>query len=172
MTVEYEPLARSTWQLIEQAESREAALAQVNDIMARATGTAHDVSRTVEVTVDARGKLLNLVLAPHAEQLGERLGQHIVDVARVAQQVATQASYNKVALLLGDELTYVIEQISGLRAPARAEQDDGVHITPEEFMRRRAERLGEAGSPAAPPPHDSADEDWESFDPASLRSNR
>lgn len=34
--------------------------------MAKATGTAHDVDNTMELTVDARGKLLKLWLAPAA----------------------------------------------------------------------------------------------------------
>jgi hypothetical protein len=48
----------------------------------------------------------------------------IVEVTRVAMEEATQASYSKVALLLGEDLTYAIEQLSGMPAPARAEDDD------------------------------------------------
>lgn len=45
-------------------------------------------------------------------------------------------------------------------------------MTVEEFQRQRAERMGSA--PAGPAPASGADEDagWESFDPASLRSDR
>ncbi|MGI5995882.1 MAG: YbaB/EbfC family DNA-binding protein, partial [Saccharomonospora viridis] len=53
----------STKELIEQARTRRDALSSVDALMAKATGTAHDVDNTVEVTVDARGKLLRLWLA-------------------------------------------------------------------------------------------------------------
>lgn len=176
--VEQVPIARSTWQLIDQARAREEALEQLGRLMSQATGVAHDVGETVEVTVDARGKLLNLRLSPLAVEHGERLGAVIVEVANVAMREATQNSYNKVALMLGDELTYAIEQLSGMPAPARADNDDN-GLTVEEFQRRREERL-RAGRPAgAPPPGAAAeelsyeeDDEWETFDPASLRSDR
>lgn len=171
--VDQVPIARSTWQLIDQARAREEALEQLGTLMSQATGVAHDVNDTVEVTVDGRGKLLNLRLAPRAVEYGERLGAVIVEVANVAMREATQNSYNTVALILGDELTYAIEQLSGMPAPARAEHDDN-GLTVEEFQRRREERL-RAGRPAgAPPPRETVvdDDDWESFDPASLRSDR
>ncbi|MFF5991938.1 YbaB/EbfC family nucleoid-associated protein [Prauserella flavalba] len=163
----------TTKQLIETARARQDALAQVETLMAQATGTAHDLDNTIQLTVDARGKLLNLWLAPAAANWGpDRLGSLIVEVAQVAMQEATQASYNKVALLLGEDMTYLIEQLSGMPAPARAANDD-TGLTVEEFQRRREERLGgRRTQPAAPT--DAGDDvyDLDSFDPASLRSDR
>ncbi|WP_410572150.1 YbaB/EbfC family nucleoid-associated protein [Amycolatopsis sp. cmx-4-61] len=170
----------TTRQLIAEARAREEAMARVEDLLASASGTAHDVDGQVEVTVDARGKLLRLWLAPTAVELGERLGPLVVEIARAAMREATQDGYNKVALLLGEDLTYLVEQMTGVPAPARAEDDDP-GMTVEEFQRLRAERMGATpAAPASSTPASSApasgveDEDayWESFDPASLRSDR
>ncbi|WP_370970974.1 YbaB/EbfC family nucleoid-associated protein [Amycolatopsis sp. cg9] len=163
----------TTRQLIEQARAREAAMSKVDELMAAASGTAHDVDGQVEATVDARGKLLRLWLAPSAVNLGEQLGPRVVEVAQAAMREATQDAYNKVALLLGEDMTAMIEQMTGMPAPARAEDDDP-GMTVEEFQRLRAERLGAASSEAAPAASSAEDEDayWESFDPASLRSDR
>jgi DNA-binding protein YbaB len=162
----------TTRQLIAQARAREEAMARVEELLASASGTAHDLDGQVEVTVDARGKLLRLWLAPSAVDLGERLGPLVVEIAQAAMREATQDGYNKVALLLGEDMTAMIEQMTGMPAPARAEDDDP-GMTVEEFQRQRAERLG--SSPPEPVPASSVeDEDayWESFDPASLRSDR
>jgi len=161
----------TTRQLIAQARAREEAMARVEELLASASGTAHDRDGQVEVTVDARGKLLRLWLAPSAVELGERLGPLVVEIAQTAMREATQDGYNKVALLVGEDMTYMIEQMTGMPAPARAEDDDP-GMTVEEFQRLREERLG--SSPAAAPAPSVEDEDayWESFDPASLRSDR
>ncbi|MEV7097139.1 YbaB/EbfC family nucleoid-associated protein [Amycolatopsis sp. NPDC051045] len=161
----------TTRQLIAQARAREEAMARVEELLASASGTAHDIDGQVEVTVDARGKLLRLWLAPSAVNLGERLGPLVVEIAQAAMREATQDGYNKVALLLGEDMTAMIEQMTGIPAPARAEDDDP-GMTVEEFQRQRAERLGAAS--AEPAPSSAGDEDayWESFDPASLRSDR
>jgi DNA-binding protein YbaB len=165
----------TTRQLIAQARAREEAMARVDELLASASGTAHDLDNQVEATVDGRGKLLRLWLAPSAVNLGDRLGPLVVEIAQAAMREATQDGYNKVALLLGEDMTFMIEQMTGMPAPARAEDDDP-GMTVEEFQRLRAERLGSA--PAAPSsasaPASSEDEDayWESFDPASLRSDR
>lgn len=166
----------TTRQLIAQARAREEAMARVEELLASASGTAHDVDGQVEVTVDARGKLLRLWLAPSAVNIGEQLGPRIVEVAQAAMREATQDGYNKVALLLGEDMTSMIEQMTGMPAPARAEDDDP-GMTVEEFQRQRAERLGSASpepGAAAAPAASVEDEDsyWESFDPASLRSDR
>ncbi|MEU4522323.1 YbaB/EbfC family nucleoid-associated protein [Amycolatopsis sp. NPDC024027] len=164
----------TTRQLIAQARAREEAMARVEELLASASGTAHDLDGQVEVTVDARGKLLRLWLAPSAVDLGERLGPLVVEIAQAAMREATQDGYNKVALLLGEDMTAMIEQMTGMPAPARAEDDDP-GMTVEEFQRQRAERLGTApSSPEAAPAASVEDEDayWESFDPASLRSDR
>lgn len=164
----------TTRQLIAQARAREEAMARVEELLASASGTAHDRDGQVEVTVDARGKLLRLWLAPSAVNLGESLGPLVVEVVRAAMREATQDGYNKVALLLGEDMTAMIEQMTGMPAPARAEDDDP-GMTVEEFQRLRAERLGSAPAEAAVAPVASAeDEDayWDSFDPASLRSDR
>ncbi|WP_439377028.1 YbaB/EbfC family nucleoid-associated protein [Amycolatopsis lexingtonensis] len=163
----------TTRQLIEQARAREAAMSEVDELMAAASGTAHDVDGQVEATVDARGKLLRLWLAPSAINLGEQLGPRVVEVAQAAMREATQDAYNKVALLLGEDMTYMIEQMTGMPAPARAADDDP-GMTVEEFQRLRAERLGAEPAAAAPAVSSTEDEDdyWESFDPASLRSDR
>jgi DNA-binding protein YbaB len=167
----------TTRQLIAQARAREEAMARVEELLASASGTAHDIDGQVEVTVDARGKLLRLWLAPSAVNLGEGLGPLVVEIAQAAMREATQDGYNKVALLLGEDMTFMIEQMTGIPAPARAEDDDP-GMTVEEFQRQRAERLGaapaERAAPAASGPSDAEDEDayWESFDPASLRSDR
>jgi len=88
---------------------------------------------------------------------------------------ATQDGYNKVALLLGEDMTSMIEQMTGLPAPARAEDDDP-GMTVAEFQRQRAERLGSSpeSAPSPAPASSVEDEDayWDSFDPASLRSDR
>jgi DNA-binding protein YbaB len=172
--VEHVPITRTTRQLIDEARAREDAFAQVDGLMAKASGTAHDADDTVEVTVDARGKLLKLWLAPHAVNHGHnRLGSLIVEVAQLAMREATQDGYNKVALLLGEDMTYLIEQLSGMPAPARAENDDP-GMTVEEFQRQREERLGGTQPASASVSASVEDEDdyWESFDPASLRSDR
>jgi hypothetical protein len=69
--VEQVPIERTTRQLIDEARQRQDAFAQVGALMAGATGTAHDVEDTIEVTVDARGKLLKLWLAER-RRLGSR----------------------------------------------------------------------------------------------------
>lgn len=166
----------TTRQLVAQARAREEAMAHVEELLASASGTAHDVDGQIEVTVDARGKLLRLWLAPTAVNAGEQLGPLIVEVAQAAMREATQDGYNKVALLLGEDMTHLIEQMTGMPAPARAEDDDP-GMTVEEFQRLRAERLGSAPAEAAaaPAPATSVEEEdayWESFDPASLRSDR
>jgi DNA-binding protein YbaB len=175
--VEQVPIERTTRQLIDEARQRQDAFAQVGALMAGATGTAHDVEDTIEVTVDARGKLLKLWLAPNAVDWGhERLGSLIAQVAQVAMREATQNGYNKVALLLGEDMTYLVEQLSGLAAPARAENDDP-GMTVEEFQRRRELRLSSAtatrpAEPSRPAPSEDDDDGLYSFDPASLRSDR
>ncbi|MEU4250976.1 YbaB/EbfC family nucleoid-associated protein [Amycolatopsis sp. NPDC026612] len=164
----------TTRQLIAQARAREEAMARVEELLASASGTAHDLDGQVEVTVDARGKLLRLWLAPSAVNLGEGLGPRVVEIAQAAMREATQDGYNKVALLLGEDMTFMIEQMTGVPAPARAEDDDP-GMTVEEFQRQRAERLGSApAEPPRPEPSSVEEEDayWESFDPASLRSDR
>jgi DNA-binding protein YbaB len=162
----------TTRELISQARAREEALARVDELLASASGTAHDLDGQVEVTVDARGKLLRLWLAPSAVNLGERLGPLVVEIAQAAMREATQDGYNKVALLLGEDMTFMIEQMTGMPAPARAEDDDP-GMTVEEFQRLREQRLGSAPPPAVPS-SSAEDEDayWDTFDPASLRSDR
>ncbi|QFU86612.1 YbaB/EbfC family DNA-binding protein [Amycolatopsis sp. YIM 10] len=168
--MEQVPIHRTTRQLIEQTRARAEALSQVEGLMAQARGTAHDVDQTMEVTVDAQGRLLHLWLAPTAVNWGaERLGSLIVEVAEVAQREAVQDSYNKVALLLGDDTTAMIEQLSGLPAPARLENDDN-GMTVEEFQRRREQRLAQEAPRRRPTPQD--EDDLYSFDPSSLRSDR
>ncbi|EOD67419.1 YbaB/EbfC family nucleoid-associated protein [Amycolatopsis vancoresmycina] len=164
----------TTRELIAQARAREEAMARVEELLASASGTAHDRDGQVEVTVDARGKLLRLWLAPSAVELGEGLGPLVVEIAQAAMREATQDGYNKVALLLGEDMTFVIERMTGVPAPARAEDDDP-GMTVEEFQRLRDLRLGSGSAPPEPAPAASVeDEDayWESFDPASLRSDR
>ncbi len=159
--IEREPVNRTTRQLIEDGRARQEALSKVDEILATVTGTAHDRNGTVEVTVDGRGKLKRLWLAQEAARYGpDGLAQLIVKVAAVAMDDATQSGYNKVALLLGDNLTYALEQLSGRAAPARRPGDGG--ITAEEFQARRDKRVAMA---------DSSD-DLDSFDPSSLRSDR
>ncbi|MFJ1762941.1 YbaB/EbfC family nucleoid-associated protein [Amycolatopsis sp. NPDC088138] len=161
----------TTRELISQARAREEAMARVEELLASASGTAHDLDGQVEATVDARGKLLRLWLAPSAVNLGERLGPLVVEIAQAAMREATQDGYNKVALLLGEDMTFMIEQMTGMPAPARAEDDDP-GMTVEEFQRLREERLGSAPPSPAPPSAEDDDEYWDTFDPASLRSDR
>lgn len=169
------PLERTTRQLIEDGQARQEALSKVDAILARVTGTARDSEETVEVTVDGRGKLVTLRLAPDAARHGpEGLGRLIVEVARVAMDNATQSGYDKVAPLLGDTLTQALEQLSGRATPARGKRDSG--ITAEEFQARREERLRRTAEETADDGrtnggHDPADE-LASFDPSSLRSDR
>ncbi len=159
--IEREPINRTTRQMIEDGRARQEALSKVDEILATVTGTAHDRNGTVEVTVDGRGKLKRLWLAQEAARYGpDGLAQLIVKVAAVAMDDATQSGYNKVALLLGDNLTYALEQLSGRAAPARRPGDGG--ITAEEFQARRDKRVAMT---------DSSD-DLDSFDPSSLRSDR
>lgn len=160
--IEREPINRTTKQMIEDSRARQEALSKVDKVLAQVTGTAHDRNGTIEVTVDGRGKLVNLWLAPEAARYGpDGLSQMIVKVANVAMQDATQVGYNKVALLLGDNLTYALEQLSGLPAPARRAGDGG--ISAEEFQARRDKRVAGAENDA---------DDLDSFDPSSLRSDR
>ncbi len=173
--IEREPLERSTRRLIEDGRARQDALSTVDTILEQVTGTAHDRRGTIEVTVDGRGRLLRLWLAPEAVRYGpEGLGQLIVRVARVAMDDATQSGYNRVALLLGDGLTLALEQLSGRASPARRSTDGG--ISAEEFQARRDERLGSTvventQDEGAKGGYDPADE-LASFDPSSLRSDR
>src|SRR5699024_6161800 len=134
-------------------------------------------------TVDVRGGLLDLWLAPEAvRQDPQRLGALLVETAQAAMREAVQDGYNRVALTLGEDTTHLIEQLTGLAAPARADED-GSGITAEEFQRRRAERLRAQGGSAIPPrtgtvagtPGAAAndpcsDDELTTFDPASLRS--
>jgi DNA-binding protein YbaB len=161
--IEREPVDRTTRQMIEDGRARQEALSKVDEILATVTGTAHDRNGTVEVTVDGRGKLQRLWLAQEAARYGaDGLARLIVKVAAVAMDDATQTGYNKVALLLGDNLTYALEQLSGRAAPARRPGDEG--ISAEEFQARRDARAGaNANDPA---------DDLDSFDPSSLRSDR
>jgi DNA-binding protein YbaB len=160
--IEREPINRTTKQMIEDGRARQEALSKVDSILATVTGTAHDRNGSVEVTVDGRGKLVRLWLAPEAARYGpDGLAQLIVKVTAVAMDDATQSGYNKVALLLGDNLTYALEQLSGRAAPARRDGDGG--ITAEEFQARRDKLVADAS--------DAAD-DLDSFDPSSLRSDR
>jgi DNA-binding protein YbaB len=159
--IEREPVNRTTRQMIEDGRARQEALSKVDGILATVTGTAHDRNGTVEVTVDGRGKLVRLWLAQEAARYGpDGLARLIVKVAAVAMDDATQSGYNKVALLLGDNLTHALEQLSGRAAPARRQGDGG--ITAEEFQARRDKRMG-AADPAG---------DLDAFDPSSLRSDR
>jgi DNA-binding protein YbaB len=177
--IDREPLERTTKQLIDDGRARQDALSKVDEILGQVTGTARDRGGSVEVTVDGRGKLLRLQLAPDASRYGpDGLGRLIVRVARVAMDDATQSGYNKVALLLGDNLTYALEQLSGRAAPARRAHGGhaGTGITAEEFQARRDERLRQkahdetiAGSTNGG--LEPADE-LASFDPSSLRSDR
>jgi DNA-binding protein YbaB len=160
--IEREPINRTTRQMIDDGRARQDALSKVDGILASVTGTAHDNNGAVEVTVDGRGKLVKLWLAPEAARYGpDGLARLIVKVAAVAMDDATQAGYNKVALLLGDNLTYALEQLSGRTAPARRQDDGG--ITAEEFQARRDKRVADATA---------EDLELDSFDPASLRSDR
>jgi DNA-binding protein YbaB len=169
------PLERTTRRLIEDGRARQEALSKVDEVLARVTGTARDTEGTVEVTVDGRGRLLSLWLAPDARRHGaERLGRVIVEVARAAMDAATQTGYNKVAPLLGDTLTQALEQLSGRATPARGQRESG--ITAEEFQARRDERLRRtdqetAGGGRTNGGYEPADE-LASFDPSSLRSDR
>lgn len=162
--IEREPVERPTRQLIEDGRARQEALSKVDEILATVTGTAHDRNGAVEVTVDGRGKLKRLWLAQEAARYGpDGLAQLIVKVAAVAMDDATQSGYNKVALLLGDNLTFALEQLSGRAAPARRPGDDG-GISAEEFQARRDQRVATEAA-------DSSDE-LDAFDPSSLRSDR
>lgn len=161
--IEREPIDRTTRQMIDDGRARQEALSKVDEILATVTGTAHDRNGTVEVTVDGRGKLVRLWLAQEAARYGaDGLAQLIVKVAAVAMDDATQSGYNKVALLLGDNLTYALEQLSGRSAPARRPGGDG--ITAEEFQARRDKRVATESA-------NSSDE-LDAFDPSSLRSDR
>lgn len=160
--IEQEPVNRTTRQMIEDGRARQEALSKVDAILAGVTGTAHDRNGTIEVTVDGRGKLVKLWLAQEAARYGpEGLAQLIVKVTAVAMDQATQAGYNKVARLLGDDLTFALEQLSGRAAPARRRDDGG--ITAEEFQARRDKRVEAAAGEEL---------DLDAFDPASLRSDR
>ncbi|RZS36847.1 YbaB/EbfC DNA-binding family protein [Herbihabitans rhizosphaerae] len=174
MVIEREPLERSTDQLIADMDARRDALAQVEPVLKSTTGTAHDPQGTVQITVDGQGKLLKLYMRPDAVKWGaDTLAKLIVDVARVAHQDATQNAYNKLGPLLGDNLTYAIEQLSGLRAPARQETEGG--ITAEEFQARRDERVRhESQGTQQVSPSSAADDDYDldTFDASMLRSDR
>lgn len=163
--IEREPVERHTRQLIDDGRARQEALSKVDEILATVTGTAHDRNGAVEVTVDGRGKLKRLWLAQEAARYGpDGLAQLIVKVAAVAMDDATQSGYNKVALLLGDNLTFALEQLSGRAAPARRPGDEGGGISAEEFQARRDRRVATEAA-------DSSDE-LDAFDPSSLRSDR
>ncbi|WP_326568663.1 YbaB/EbfC family nucleoid-associated protein [Amycolatopsis rhabdoformis] len=149
----------STRELIDQARAREAALAQVASLMAEARGSAHALDGTVEVTVDALGALRSLWLAPSLTDADPvRVAELILEVTRLAMREATQDSYNKVALQLGEDVTWLIEQLSGQPAPARAADDDP-GMTVEEFQRQRAERLAPPARRTSTRPPSNAEDD-------------
>ncbi|OLR90506.1 YbaB/EbfC family nucleoid-associated protein [Actinokineospora bangkokensis] len=171
-----DPVERSTAQLIADGLARQQALLGVEGILAEARGTATDNHQSVRVTVDGRGRLIDLWLRQDAVRWGaDTLGRLIVMVAEAAQAQATQQAYNRLAPLLGDTLTHAVELLSGRPAPAR---QDRPGITAEEFMARREARLRRAdGTPStrghAPhPPDDWDPDDPLAFDPATLRSDR
>ncbi|WP_424189588.1 YbaB/EbfC family nucleoid-associated protein [Actinokineospora sp. G85] len=171
---EREVVERSTAQVIADGLARQKALEGVDAVLGQVRGTATDNHQSVQVTVDGRGKLIELWLRQDAVRWGaDQLGRLIVLVAEAAMDQATQAAYNRLAPLLGDGMTYAIEQLSGRPAPARR---DGGGITAEEFMRRREERLRRAdGSTSSR--GQAADDDWDpddplAFDISSLRSDR
>ena len=163
------PVERSTRQLIEDGRARQEALADIEKVLAEVTGTATDQYQTVRVTVDGRGKLLDLWLRQDAVRWGPELGRLIVQVAHAAMDNATQAGYNRLAPRLGDNLTYAVELISGHTAPAR--RGARPSITAEEFQRRRDERVGDQREPD-PRTEDFDDDDPLSFDVSFLRSDR
>jgi hypothetical protein len=165
------PVERSTRQLIEDGRARQEALENVEKVLAEVTGTAVDQYQTVRVVVDGRGKLLDLWLRQDAVRWGPELGRLIVQVAHAALANATQAGYNRLAPLLGDNLTYAVELISGHAAPARRQGRPS--ITAEEFQRRRDERLA-AAEQRKPDPRteDHDDDDPLSLDVSFLRSDR
>ncbi|MFF4593334.1 YbaB/EbfC family nucleoid-associated protein [Amycolatopsis sp. CA-161197] len=149
----------STRELIDQARAREAALSQVAALMADARGSAHALDGTVEVTVDALGALRRLWLAPSVTDADPaRLAALILEVTRLAMVEATQDCYNKVALQLGEDVTLLIEQLSGQPAPARSADDDP-GMTVEEFQRLRSERLARPTRRNSARPSASAEDD-------------
>ncbi|WP_020662246.1 YbaB/EbfC family nucleoid-associated protein [Amycolatopsis benzoatilytica] len=166
-----------TSEIIAQARERSEAVSRVSELMAQARGSAHALDRSVEVTVDALGSLKRLWLAPGlADADPGRVSALVLDVVRVAMTEAAQDCFNRVGLLLGEDAARLVEEMSGVPAPARAVDDDP-GMTVEEFQRLRAERLGERRFPAAPPPvasvpEEDEDQYWADFDPASLRSDR
>lgn len=165
------PVERSTRQLIEDSRARAEALADVERVLAEVTGTATDQHQTIRVTVDGRGKLLDLWLRQDAVRWGPQLGGLIVQVAHAAMDNATQAGYNRLAPMLGDNLTYAVELISGHAAPAR--RGARPSITAEEFQRRRDERVSAADQREPHPRTDEFDDDDPlSFDVSFLRSDR
>jgi DNA-binding protein YbaB len=169
---EREPLRRSTRQLIEDGRARQEAMANIDTVLQGVRGTAYDNHQSVRVTVDGRGKLLELWLRQDAVRWGaDQLGRLIVMVAEAAMDQATQAGYNKLAPILGDNMTQAIELISGRAAPARDPQASG--ISAEEFQRRRDERINAGAAAGKPPEDDGFDpDDPLSFDLSSLRSDR
>jgi DNA-binding protein YbaB len=165
------PVERSTRQVIEDGRARQEALAGVEKVLAEVTGTATDQWQTVRVTVDGRGRVLDLWLRQDAVRWGPELGRLIVQVAHAAMANATQAGYNRLGPLLGDNLTYAVELISGHPAPARRPGPPG--ITAEEFQRRRDERLAAAEQREPATRAGEAEEDDPlSLDVSFLRSDR
>lgn len=171
-----------TTEIIAQARERAEAVSRVSELMAAARGSAHALDGSVEVTVDALGSLKRLWLAPSLTEADPaRVAATVLDVVRVAMAEAAQDCYNRVGLLLGEDAARLVEEMSGIPAPARAADDDP-GMTVEEFQRLRAERLGERRFPASPaasgtpaPVGEAGEEDeddWANFDPASLRSDR
>lgn len=138
--MDYVPITRSTRDLCESIMDKAEAMSRLDELTADARGWAHDGRNAVRVTVDARGKLLDLKLTHDALTYGEDLGSVIREVAELAQRFAIQDSYNRAAPVLGDETMLMIETLSGVRAPARRADDDGRGITAVEFQRRRAAR--------------------------------
>ncbi|MGW5052784.1 YbaB/EbfC family nucleoid-associated protein [Actinokineospora sp. NPDC004072] len=165
-----EPVERSTRRLIEDSRARQEALANVEKVLAEVTGTAYDHYQTVRVTVDGRGRMLELWLRPDAVRWGPDLGGLIVQVAHAAMANATQAGYNRLAPLLGDDLTRAVELISGHAAPAR--RGERPSITAEEFQRRRDARLADQRGPHQQAGADDDGDDPLSLDLSFLRSDR
>jgi hypothetical protein len=155
-------------ELVQQAEDRRRASADLRRRVESILGTARDPENLVEATTTATGELKSLRLHPYALHRGVRwLGETITAVAQQAAEFARQRSLNHLALVLGDEVTAQLEGAMGI-APARAA---GWDVIGDRVPAAAPPPVYQPGTIAAAPGEEE-DDDVFTFDPSSLRSDR
>ncbi|ONI85845.1 hypothetical protein ALI144C_12070 [Actinosynnema sp. ALI-1.44] len=156
-------------ELVQQAELRRRASADLQRRVASIVATARDPEGLVEATTTASGELKSLRLQQAALHRGVRwLSETIMATAHQAAEFARQRSLNQLALVLGDDAAAQLEGAMGV-APARAA---GWDVIGDRAPATPSYPGTTARSPAGPAHVEEEDDDVFTFDPSSLRSDR